>query len=117
MNVGHRPLEIRSAGLSFNDGYEFVPLHYYDSELPKKISDGDSARVLFPYLDAVQALKQQRSQADGVTFSFAFVRDAEGKTYETEVPRVLPKCDLASLVLGCLPLVTIKVRVRPQRTL
>ena len=92
VNVGHRPVEIRAAGLNMSNGHQFTQLknNLGPIPLPKKLEDGDSVSVMFDYVQVEKAAREHQA-----VFTSAFVRDAEGNEYESGLPKVLKERKLA----------------------
>jgi hypothetical protein len=89
VNTGHRPIEIRMAGLLMSNGHLFtqVASRLGPTLLPKKLYDGDSVAVFFDLDKAKLAIRD--ADIPGLRFTRALVRDAEGREYQTDVPEAI----------------------------
>jgi len=85
VNVGHRPVQLISAGLLLKNGIEYDQTKNYDGKdnLPKKLEDGEPYSFL---LDYTLALEVTRGQAEN--FKEVYIEDAEGKRYTSKLPKV-----------------------------
>ena len=89
INTGHRPVEIKQAGIEMNDRNIVTQLENRVGRipLPKKLEDGESFEIMFDADKIEQTLENYKSKNKNVRFTKIFVSDAEGNRYTTRLPR------------------------------
>jgi hypothetical protein len=89
VNMGQRPVEVHMAGLLMNNGRTFtqVASRIGPIPLPRKLQDGESVTILIDLDKAKLAVRDADIQ--GLRYTAAIVRDAEGREYSAGVPSEL----------------------------
>lgn len=95
VNIGHRPIQISSAGIIMSDGNYYTQLSSKlgKNPLPKKLEDGESFTIMFDVDKIIEVLKHSNRQ--NVKYTKAFVSDAEGNKYKARLPRFFKDKKLA----------------------
>lgn len=101
VNVGHRPVEITSAGFNLTDKRIMVVMDdiapNHQQPLPKMIADGESVTV-HKYKDSISGGLEEHWRRAGnsdLKITGAYVRDSTGRTYRAKAPRLLKDWGLA----------------------
>jgi hypothetical protein len=86
VNVGHRPIQLISAGLVFQNGIQYEQTNNYGGKdnLPKKLQDGEPYSF---FVDYTLALAHKSAE----DFKEVFIQDAEGKRYTSKIPKAFKK--------------------------
>lgn len=94
VNVGHRPIELKYAGLNLNDGRRYTQLETEVGAfpLPKILGDGESIEIHFELERMTKALNEK---GNGSFYTSAYVQDAEGNIFKTNLPRLMHDTGLA----------------------
>ena len=89
VNIGHRPIQINQAGILLSDGNSVTQLESKAGKipLPKKLEDGESLEIMFDADKIEQALKNHENKK--TKFTKAYVSDAEGNRYTSQLPKYL----------------------------
>ena len=87
VNTGHRPIQISQAGILLSDGNSVTQLESKAGKipLPKKLEDGEALEIMFDADKIEQALKNHENKK--VKFTKAYVSDAEGNRYSSQLPK------------------------------
>lgn len=95
INIGHRPIQIKQAGILLSDGNSVTQLESKVGKipLPKKLEDGESLEIMFDADKIEQALKDHDNKK--AKFTKAYVSDAEGNQYTARLPGYLKDKKLA----------------------
>ena len=86
VNTGHRPVEVKTAGLLMSNGHLFTEAasKVGPMPLPKILQDGESVTIFFDLPKAKLAIRD--ADIPGLRFARAIVRDAEGREHSSDVP-------------------------------
>jgi len=95
VNIGHRPIQIKSAGLIMSDKKFFTQLANKAgrNQLPKKLEDGESVTFMFDVEKIIDTLNHP--DRENVKYIKACVVDAEGNKYTSRLPKFFKDKNLA----------------------
>lgn len=88
VNVGHRPIQLISAGLVLQNGIQYEQTKNYNGKdnLPKKLEDGEPYSFFLDYTLALEATRKGIED-----FKEVFIQDAQGKRYTSKIPKAFGK--------------------------
>ena len=79
VNIGHIPVTIINAGVKYSNGGSSS---YSDWDLPKRLDEGEFLILKAPVNGLFQTMLE-----DNVEIVSVWIREAEGKTFDIEVPQ------------------------------
>ncbi len=89
VNIGHRPIQIKQAGILLNNKTTITQLESKIGRipLPKKLEDGESLDIMFDAEKIEKTINDQKKI--NVKLKKIFVSDAEGNIYTIGLPKFL----------------------------